>query len=48
MSYRLFVSDDRCTLVRIWATGVVEVCTREFDGAIWGPPIELAEEPVAA
>jgi hypothetical protein len=42
--YRLFVSADRCTLVRFWNDGTVEVCTRDLEGAIWGPPVVLEEE----
>ena len=43
--YRLFVSEDRCTLVRWWIeTDQVEVSTREDEGAIWSPPVLLEEE----
>jgi len=44
MNYRLFVSDDRTVLVRMWEDGVVEVCSRPAGIAIWGPPVMLAEE----
>lgn len=42
---RVFVSDDRQTLVRLWASGEVEVARRE-NGAlgVWGAPVTLFEE----
>lgn len=43
-NYKLYVSEDRCTMVRFWTTGQVEVCTREFEGAIWGPPTVVEVE----
>ena len=43
---RLWVSEDRCTLVRFWNEGIVEVCRRDVPGGIWGPPVELSEEQV--
>jgi hypothetical protein len=45
-AYRLWVNLDRTVLVRLWATGLLEVCTRDQDGATWGPPTELEEEKV--
>ena len=45
--YRLFVSRDRCTLVRIWMTGgreQVEVAYRPSPGAVWSPPVIVQEE----
>lgn len=47
VNYRLFVSTDRCTLVRFWDNGTVEVCTREVEAGIWGPPTLLLEEESA-
>lgn len=41
---RLFVSEERTTLVRLWASGTVEVATRQEPGFTWGPPIVCAEE----
>lgn len=41
---RVFVSDDRQTLVRFWQSGEVEVARRESPGATWGPPMTLIEE----
>lgn len=46
--YKLWVSADRCTLVRLWPSGVMEVCFREDVGGIWGPPVELEQEIVHA
>lgn len=52
-TYRLWVSDDRCTLLRLWYAGDfeqlthVEVATRETPAHTWGPPITLSEEKVA-
>ena len=42
--YRLWVSDDRCTLVRLWNNRTLEVCRRNEPDGIWGPPVTLAEE----
>lgn len=42
--YRLWVSDDRCTLVRLWPDGSLEFATRPAEGLTWGPPQLLAEE----
>lgn len=44
--YRLWVNLERTVLVRLWVTGVMEVCTRDESGAIWCPPTELTEEKV--
>ena len=42
--YRLFVSADGLTLVRMWASGAVEMAQRETPGGAWGPPQILTEE----
>jgi hypothetical protein len=44
--YELWVSAERTVLVRRWASGRVEVCTRPESGAIWGPPIVCEPEVV--
>ena len=44
MPYRLWVNEARTVLVRIWETGLVEVCFREQAGDIWGPAIRVVEE----
>lgn len=44
--YRLWVNLDRTVLVRLWVTGVMEVCARSREGATWGPPVELTLETV--
>jgi hypothetical protein len=41
---RIFVSEDRCTLVTIWPTGTVQVATRIRPWMTWGPPVTLTEE----
>jgi hypothetical protein len=46
MSYLLWVTDDRKTLVRWWPDNTMEVCTRDDPGAIWSPPTELKPERV--
>ena len=46
--YRLFVSVDDRTFVRIWSDGTVEVSTREHPGDIWGPPVVVVEEKADA
>ena len=46
MNYRLFVSDDRTVLVRLWEDGEVEASLRPADAPIWGPPIQMHEEKV--
>jgi len=42
--YRLYVNRERTVLVRLWKTGVVEVCTRETPENIWGPPVVVEPE----
>jgi hypothetical protein len=44
MPYRLFVNADRTVLVRMWESGLVEVCFRDEPGDMWGPPIRVEEE----
>ncbi len=46
MNYRLWVSKDGTTLMRMWDNGQVEVATRPDPGATWGPPTNLVEEQV--
>ena len=41
---RVWVSDDRRTLVRLWASGEMELAWREGPSHTWGPPIVLHEE----
>ena len=41
---RVYVNDDRTVLVRMWASGEIEVARREFPGDIWGAPQVLKEE----
>jgi len=41
---RLWVNDEGTVLVRLWASGTVEVATRDEPGDIWGPPVYLKEE----
>lgn len=43
-SYRLWVNEERTVLVRLWASGVVEVATRESPADTWGPPVTCEEE----
>jgi hypothetical protein len=45
MSYRLFVSKDRCVMVTMWDDGKVEVAMRAHPSEVWGPPRPLLEEP---
>lgn len=49
LSYRLFLSEDKTLLVRIWkmADGSerVEVTTRATVDGVWAPPIQLYETP---
>jgi hypothetical protein len=40
----LYVSADRCTLVRVWASGTVECARRDTPDHIWGPPVYLTKE----
>jgi hypothetical protein len=48
--YRLWVSDDRCLLVRLWNDlgkgEELEVATRKSPYDTWGPPIRLSEEVI--
>lgn len=44
--YSLYVNAERTVLVRRWANGVIEVCTRVDAGATWGPPVQVFEEAV--
>jgi hypothetical protein len=49
LSYRLWVNDERTTLVRIWedgGQGHCEVAAREAPDHTWGPPVYLTEEKV--
>lgn len=46
LHYRLWVSDDRRMLVRLWDDGRVEVATRANTWETWGPPTYLNEERV--
>lgn len=41
---RLFVNDERTVLVRLWASGVMEIAVRETTAHTWGPPRFLKEE----
>lgn len=55
-SYRLWVSEDRCLLMRMWydtpsdyvvgKPANVEIATRESPAHTWGPPVPLTEEKV--
>lgn len=42
--YRLFVSADRLTFVRLWDSGVCEVARRDDPGDVWGPPVVCEAE----
>jgi hypothetical protein len=44
--YELWVNAERTVLVRRWANGRVEVCTRPDPDAIWSPPIRCEPEVV--
>ena len=44
MPYQLFVNAARTVLVRIWESGLVEVCFRADAGDVWGAPIRVTEE----
>lgn len=46
VTYRLWVSKDRCVLIRMWSNGIVEVATRKSPLHTWGPPVFLEEEDV--
>jgi hypothetical protein len=48
MSYRLWVNAERTVFVRLWENGLMEVATRNDPSHTWGPPINLAEEEIAA
>ncbi len=41
---RIWVSEDRCTLVTVWSSGTATVATRDDPSHTWGPPITLTEE----
>ena len=51
-SHRIWVSEDRCTLVTIWYEmpagqgdpGLVTVAQRDDPSYTWGPPVTLNEE----
>lgn len=40
---RIFVNEERTVLVRIWASGVVEVARREAPDHVWSPPVYVME-----
>lgn len=42
--YRIWVNEDRTTLVTLWNSGTVEVATRETPDHTWGPPTYCKEE----
>ncbi len=44
MTYRLWVNVERTILVRLWASGRMEVCTRRDPDAVWGPPVMMVQE----
>jgi hypothetical protein len=44
--YLLWVNDERTVLVRWWPDNQMEVATRTDPGAIWGPPINVKQEPI--
>jgi hypothetical protein len=44
VTYRLYISEDRTILVRIWPDGRVTVSLRESTKHIWGPETPLFEE----
>lgn len=41
---RVLVNDEKTVLVNIWSTGEVEVAFRDDPGAMWSPPIRVAED----
>ena len=43
-TYLLWVNEERTVLARQWPDGRMEVCTRPWPEAIWGPPVELKME----
>lgn len=43
-SYRLWLNQEGTVLVRVWKLGGrTEVCLRDDQGQVWGPPIEVVE-----
>ncbi len=46
MNYRLWVSEDRLTLVRVWDNGTCEIAMRLSPWVTWGPPIQLTKESI--
>lgn len=47
--YLLWVNEERTVLVRWWwPDNTMEVATRTDPAAIWGPPVKLEMERVAA
>lgn len=46
MTYRLWVSEDRCVMVELWEDGTCRVARRESPDHTWGPPVTLSEEKV--
>ena len=44
MKDRVYVNAERTVMVRIWASGTVEVSTRQHPAETWGPPVYLSEE----
>lgn len=47
LTYRLWVSEDRCTRMELWSNGAALVALRSHPSEVWGPPIVLTEEEVA-
>jgi hypothetical protein len=43
-TYKIWANAESTVLVRMWASGNVEVSLRDEPGAIWGPPIKMEEE----
>ena len=41
---RIWVNEGRTVMVRLWANGTMEICTRVSPDAIWPPPIYVLEE----
>lgn len=44
----MWLNPERTVMVRFWASGKVEVATRETPGDAWGPPVVLVEEELHA
>lgn len=42
--YTLLVNAERTVMVRLWADGHTEVCTRNAEGDVWGPPITVTKQ----